>query len=179
MFFCTICNMWLYQLGFFLCIVIISVYVFNCSILWFPHRALLNTQVDLTCLKWSNLLGSSHCLQANIVQYTANKDWKFSPSCFHALEPLRFRKKRQKNPNKWTSREWKNNNTDYQEISWLKMELLVRSLTLVRGKLKFLKTRQAIFIYVTMLYFMFLFLQSPEVLPGAESNTYKVFQQCK
>jgi len=50
---------------------------------------------------------------------------------------------------------------------------LVRSLTLVRGKLKFLKTRQAIFIYVTMLYFMFLFLQSPEVLTGAESNTYK------
>ena len=53
------------------------------------------------------------------------------------------------------------------------MESSVTAVSFLRGKLKFFKTRQAIFIYVTMFYLMFLFLQRPKFVPGAEFSSNK------
>ena len=53
------------------------------------------------------------------------------------------------------------------------MEQSVKIVTFVRSKLKFFKSRQAIFIYVTMFYLMFMFLHKPKFVPGAEFSNNK------
>ena len=53
------------------------------------------------------------------------------------------------------------------------MDIVNRFLTLVRGRMKFFKTRQAIFIYVTMFYLMFMMLHTPKFVPGAEFSNNK------
>ena len=55
----------------------------------------------------------------------------------------------------------------------LTMESSVTAVSFLRGKLKFFKTRQAIFIYVAMFYLMFLFIQKPKFVPGAEFSSNK------
>ena len=47
------------------------------------------------------------------------------------------------------------------------------AVSFLRGKLKFFKTRQAIFIYVTMFYLMFMLIQRPKFVPGAEFSSSK------
>ena len=53
------------------------------------------------------------------------------------------------------------------------MESSVTAVSFLRGKLKFFKTRQATFIYVAMFYLMFLFIQKPKFVPGAEFSSNK------
>ena len=53
------------------------------------------------------------------------------------------------------------------------MELFVSPVTYFRSKLKFFRTRQAIFIYVTTFYLMFMLLHKPKFVPGAEFSDNK------
>ena len=53
------------------------------------------------------------------------------------------------------------------------MELFVSPVTCFRSKLKFFRTRQAIFIYVTTFYLMFMLLHKPKFVPGAEFSNNK------
>ena len=53
------------------------------------------------------------------------------------------------------------------------MDSSVKAVSYMRGKLKLFKTRQAIFIYVLMFYLMFMLLQRPKFVPGAEFSSNK------
>ena len=53
------------------------------------------------------------------------------------------------------------------------MEFLVKSVTVARSKLKFLRSRQAVFIYATMFYLVFMLLHKPKFIPGAEFSSNK------
>ena len=53
------------------------------------------------------------------------------------------------------------------------MDSPVNAVSYMRGKLKLFKTRQAIFLYVLMFYLMFMFLQRPTFVPGAEFSSNK------
>ena len=53
------------------------------------------------------------------------------------------------------------------------MDFLVKSVTVARSKLKFLRSRQAVFIYATMFYLVFMLLHKPKFIPGAEFSSNK------
>ena len=53
------------------------------------------------------------------------------------------------------------------------MELFVNPVTYLRSKLKFFKSRQAIFIYVATFYLLFMLLHKPNFVPGAEFSNNK------
>ena len=61
----------------------------------------------------------------------------------------------------------------YHSLQTKTVEQSVKLVTFARSKLKFFKSRQAIFIYVTMFYLMFMFLHKPKFVPGAEFSNNK------
>ena len=68
--------------------------------------------------------------------------------------------------------------SSYLNIHWIllfqtTMELFVSPTTYFRSKLKFFRTRQAIFIYVATFYLMFLLLHKQKFVPGAEFSNNK------
>ena len=63
--------------------------------------------------------------------------------------------------------------TFYVTLQIIIMEFLVKSVTVARSKLKFLRSRQAVFIYATMFYLVFMLLHKPKFIPGAEFSSNK------